>query len=160
MSTPIMMSSCERATTSKESAYRIDYPLAYARSTRVIAFDDASEQHVRAVAAHPWGQAKFYTITASGDELITLDGENRPMEEEIEHSDSVIFVATNSIKSEAAWNVGRAAWIRSIMTAGLLLLDEGELTGETLAGIRPHCRILLVPADREDLFQLLMAIRA
>lgn len=160
MSVPILMSSCARATTAEEAAFRLDYPLAPARSTRVVAFDDASAHHVRAVADNPWGQAQFYTITDSGEELITLDGEHLPMEGEIEHSDSIVFVAGNGIKAEAAWNVGRAAWERSIMTAGLLLLDDGDLTGETLAAIRPHCRILLVPADQDDLFQLLVAIRA
>lgn len=160
MATPIMMSSCARATTAEEAAFRLDYPLAPARSTRVIAFDDASEQHVRAVADHPWGQAQFYTITDSGEELIVLDGEHRSMEGEIEHSDSIIFVANNGLKADAAWSVGRAAWERSIMTAGLLMLDNGDLTGDTLSAIRPHCRVLLVPADQEDLFQLLVAIRA
>lgn len=155
-----MVSSHVLATTAKEAAFRLDYQLAPARSTRVIAFDTAAEAIVRAIAENPWGQAQFYTVSRSGVELFTLDGETRLMEAEIEHSDSVIFVATNGINAEATCEVGRAAWERSIMTAGLLVLDEGALESATLAAIRPHCRILLVPADEEDLYQLLVAIRA
>lgn len=155
-----MVSSHVLATTAKEAAFRLDYQLAFARSTRVIAFDLDAEAVVRRIADNPWGQAQFYTVSESGVELFTLGGETRLMEAEIEHSDSVIFVATNTIKADAAYAVGRAAWQRSIMTAGLLLLDAGDLDSTTLAAIRPHCRILLVPADEEDLYQLLVAIRA
>lgn len=154
------MSACARAITAEEASFRIDYPLAYARSTRVIAFDDSAATVVRDIADNPWGLARFYTATGAGDELVTLDGEAVPMAQEIEHSDSVIMVATNGISADAVRAVGLMAREHAIMTAGLLFLDEGELTGETLMAIRPHARILLVPAEHEDLFQLLVAIRA
>ena len=156
-----MVNSCARAATAAEAAYRIDYPLAHARHTRVIAFDKAAEQVVRAVSEDgSWGQAEFYRAGPWGEELITLAGEHRAMDSEVEHSDSVIMVATNDIDPEAVAAVGMACRSRSIMTAGLLLLGEGTLEGTTLAALRPHARILLVPADRDDLFELLRAIRA
>lgn len=157
---PISVSACARAATAEEAAYRIDYPLAYARSTRVVAFDETAEKTVRSVSDGPWGQAQFYTTSDSGEELITLDGERRPMAMEIEHSDSVIMVATNSVVANAAAAVGVACRERSIMTAGLLLLDAGALGGDALSALRPYARILLVPADEEDLFELLKGIRA
>jgi hypothetical protein len=160
MAKSISVSACARAATKEEAAYRIDYPLAYARSTRVIAFDEAAEQTVRSVSRGPWGQAQFYTTSASGEDLITLDGQRRAMALEIEHSDSVIMVATNAVVSTAAAAVGAACRERSIMTAGLLLQDEGTLTGDALSALRPYARILLVPADEDDLFELLRAIRA
>ncbi|MGJ9372533.1 hypothetical protein [Nesterenkonia sp. CF4.4] len=160
MTTPISVSACARAATAEEAAYRIDYPLAHARSTRVIAFDETAAVTVLSISQSPWGQAQFYTTSNSGEELITLSGERRPMVKEIEHSDSVIMVATNSVVSAAAAEVGLACRERSIMTAGLLLLDAGALSGEALSALRPYARILLVPADEEDLFQLLKAIRA
>lgn len=160
MGIPISVSACARAATAEEAAYRIDYPLAYARSTKVVAFDDSAERAVRAVSGSPWGQAQFYTTSEYGEELITLSGARRPMEIEIEHSDSVIMVATNSINPVAVGAVGAVCRQRSIMTAGLLMLDEGPLEGGTLAVIRPYARILLVPADEDDLFELLKAIRA
>jgi hypothetical protein len=160
MAQPIMVSSCARAATTKEAAYRIDYPLASARSTRVVAFDADAAEIVRAVADGPWGQAQFYTASDSGTELVTLAGESRPIASELEHSDSVIMVATNGINAEAVATVGAACRVRAIMTAGLLMTDDGDLTGDTLMAIRPYARILLVPADRDDLFELLRAIRA
>lgn len=160
MALPISVSACARAATAEEAAYRIDYPLAHARSTRVVAFDEKAEETVRSVAHGPWGQAQFYTTSATGEDLFTLDGERRPMAREIEHSDSVIMVGTNLLDSTAVAEVGMACRARSIMTAGLLLLDAGPLSGNTLSAIRPYARILLVPSDREDLFQLLRAIRA
>lgn len=156
-----MMSSCARATTAGEAAYRLDYQLAFARSTRVVAFDAAAERVVNAVSHQgPWGQAQFYRASPTGKELITESGERRAMKSEIEHSDSVILVATNAIEGEAVAAVGMACRERSIMTAGMLLLDDSMFDGSTLMAIRPHARILLVPADQEDLVQLLMAIRA
>ncbi|HEV7849694.1 MAG TPA: hypothetical protein VGO88_10290 [Mycetocola sp.] len=154
------MSACARAVTAEEAAYRIDYPLAHARSTRVIAFDESAAQTVASVAAVGWGQAQFYTASSSGDELVTLSGEPRVMIAEIEHSDSVIFAATDAMDPGAVASVGAACRERSIMTAGLLLLDSGPLSGTTLAAIRPYVRVLLVPADEDDLFELLKAIRA
>ncbi|MDO8382012.1 MAG: hypothetical protein Q7T17_03410 [Microbacterium sp.] len=154
------LSASARAATTEEAAYRIDYPLAFARSTRVIAFDDSAAQTVASVAESTWGQAQFYTVSAAGDTLVTLSGESRAMIAEIEHSDSVIFVATDAIDPDAVASVGAACRERSIMTAGLLLLNEGPLSGATLAAIRPYARVLLVPADEDDLFELLKAIRA
>lgn len=126
----------------------------------MIAFDDVAAQTVASVAERGWGQAKFYTASASGEELVTLTDESRAMIPEIEHSDSVIFVATDAMDSGAVESVGAACRDRSIMTAGLLLLDAGPLSGTTLATIRPYARVLLVPADEDDLFELLKAIRA
>ncbi|NYD54866.1 3-methyl-2-oxobutanoate hydroxymethyltransferase [Microbacterium pseudoresistens] len=160
MAEPVAMSACARAITAEEAAFRIDYPLAYARSTRIVAFDESAEAVMRGIADEPWGQARFYTVNATGEQLVTLDGEAVPMAQEIEHSDSVIMLATNGIKADAVAAVGMAARERAIMTAGLLFVDDGELRGETLMAIRPHARILLVPAEHEDLYQLLVAIRA
>jgi len=160
MAAPVLFSSCARAATAEEAAYRLDYPLAFARSTRVVAFDEAAAEVVRAVSDGPWGQAQFYTASSTGEQLLTLDGEARPMAAEIEHSDSVVMVATNAIEAAAVAAVGAVCREHSIMTAGLLMTDEGTLTGETLMAIRPYARILLVPAEHDDLYELLRATRA
>lgn len=160
MAEPTLLSSCARAASAEEAAYRIDYPLAYARSTRVVAFDPGAAEVVQAVADRPWGQAQFYTALDSETDLVTLAGEHRLIEAEVEHSDSVIMVATEGVNAAAVAAVGTACRTRAIMTAGLLLTGDGALSGETLAAIRPHARILLVPADQDDLLDLLTAIRA
>ncbi len=51
----IRLSACARAATAEEAAYRIDYPLAYARSTRVVAFDDVAAGIVASVASQRVG---------------------------------------------------------------------------------------------------------
>jgi hypothetical protein len=157
---PTLASSCARATTAKEAAFRIDYPLAYARSTRVVAFGEEAAEIVRAVSQESWGQAQFYSCQGSGHELVTMAGEERPLGGELDHSDSVIMVATNQIDAEAVATVGAACRVRAIMTAGLLITDQDHLAGEALMAIRPYARILLMPADQSDLFELLKAIRA
>jgi hypothetical protein len=45
------------------------------------------------------------------------------------------------------------------MTAGLVLADAGAMTA-ALRALRPHARMLLVPADGDDLIELLRAVRA
>jgi hypothetical protein len=45
------------------------------------------------------------------------------------------------------------------MTAGLVL-TPGRLTSDALMALRPSARVLLVPADEDDLLELLRAIRA
>jgi hypothetical protein len=160
MAEPTLASNCARATTAKEAAFRIDYPLAHARSTRVVAFGEEATEIVRAVSGEPWGQAQFYSSQRSGHELVTMAGEERPLAGELDHSDSVIMVATNTIDAEAVATVGAACRVRAIMTAGLLMTDQDHLAGEALMAIRPYARILLMPADQSDLFELLKAIRA
>ena len=52
-----------------------------------------------------------------------------------------------------------ACKVRGIMTAGLVV-TPGRLTSEALFALRPYARILLVPAEEDDLTELLAAIRA
>ena len=73
MTVPSLVSSCARAASAKEAAFRIDYPLAPARATRVIGFDACAAEVVRSAAGHGWSQARFYAATGSGLELVTID---------------------------------------------------------------------------------------
>ncbi len=52
MTVPSLVSSCARAASAKEAAFRIDYPLAPARATRVIGFDARAAEVVRSAAGH------------------------------------------------------------------------------------------------------------
>lgn len=162
MSVPVSVptSSSARATTAQEARYRIDYPLAAARNTRVIAFDAAAEVIVRAAAAaEDWGQARFYVAYDPGHDLVTMDGETVPFAGEIEQSNTVVMVSTAGENAEAAATVGAACRVRGIMTAGLVI-TPGRLSSEALLTLRPYARILLVPADEDDLVELLRATRA
>lgn len=158
--TPAPISSCARATTMQEASFRIDYPLAAARNTRVVALDGAAETIVRAAAvAEDWGQARFYLTRDPGHDLVTMDGGTVSLAGEIEQSNTVVMVSTTGENTEAAATIGAACKVRGIMTAGLVI-TPGRLSSDALLALRPYARILLVPADEDDLVELLRATRA
>ena len=159
MTVPALMSSCARAATAKEAAFRIDYPLAPARATSVVAFDTCADEVVRSVAGHEWSQAQFYSATDPGHQLMTLAGEFRPLADALEGVDSLVMVAAAGDGAEAVVTIGAACQVRGIMTAGLVL-TPGRLTSDALMALRPYARILLVPAEEDDLLELLRAVRA
>ena len=154
-----MVSSCARAATAEEAAFRIDYPLAAARNTRVVALDDVAERIVRRAAAETWAQARFYSATGSGHDLVTMAGERVPLTDEVKDSNTVVMVSTTGENAEAAATIGAACTVRGIMTAGLVI-TPGQVANDALFALRPHARILLVPAEEDDLFELLRATRA
>jgi hypothetical protein len=153
------VSSCARAASAEEAAFRIDYPLAPARGTRVVGMDPEALETVREAAALDWAQARFYGISDPGHDLLALDGTSRALAEELEGVDSLLMVAASGENAEAAATVGAACKVRGIMTAGLVL-TPGRITSDALIALRPYARILLVPAEPDDLVELLKAIRA
>lgn len=159
MTVPVLVSSCARAATAKEAAFRIDYPLASARATRVVGFDVHADEVVRSVAGRVWAQARFYSATGAGHQLVTMAGEARPLAGELDGADSLVMVAATGEHAGAAATIGAACQVRGIMTAGLVL-TPGKLTSDALMALRPYARILLVPAEEDDLLELLRAIRA
>ena len=159
VSMPAPISSCARATSTEEAGYRIDYPLAAARNTRVIALDAAAEVIVRAAADLEWGQARFYVARDPGHDLVAMDGETVPLAGELEQSNTVMMVSTTGENAEAAATIGAACKVRGIMTAGLVV-TPGRLSSAALLALRPYARILLVPAEDDDLVELLRATRA
>jgi hypothetical protein len=158
-SVPAGPSSCAEAATAKEAAYRIDYPLAAARNTRVVALDDEAERIIRSAALLEWGQARFFSITDPGEVLAEVDGSNVPLDEVMTDTNTVVMVATSGENAAAVAAIGDLARERGIMTAGLVV-TPGALTSDALFHLRPHARILLVPAEDDDLIELLRATRA
>lgn len=159
MTVPALLSSCARAATTEEAAFRIDYPLAPARATRVVGFDARAVQAVRSAADREWGQAQFYSASDPGHQLVTMTGETRSLAEELDSVGSLVMVAATGEAAEAVATIGAACQVRGIMTAGLVL-TPGRLMSDALMALRPYARILLVPADGDDLIELLQAIRA
>jgi hypothetical protein len=159
MTAPGLVSSCARAATTKEAAFRIDYPLPPARSTRVVGFDADAVEVLRAVAGREWNQARFYSATDLGHRLVTTAGEPGSLAEVLDGTDSLVMVAATGEGAQAVATIGAACQVRGIMTAGLVLAS-GRLTSDALVALRPYTRILLVPAEEDDLMELLRAIRA
>lgn len=159
LSIPAGVSACAQAATAKEADFRIDYPLAAARNTRVIALDQGAERIVRAAAELTWGQARFYTVADPGHTLVAVTDESVELADALDDSNTVVMVSTSAENREAVSTIGSACEVRGIMTAGLVVAP-GALTSEALSHLRPHARILLVPADEDDLVELLRATRA
>lgn len=159
LSIPVGPSACRNAATAKEAAFRVDYPLAAARNTRVVALDPGAEQIVRQAAGLAWGQARFYSVSNPGHSLVTMTGDPVALAEALEGSNTVVMVSTDGSNSEAVDTIGAACKVRGIMTAGLVV-TPGTLTSDALSHLRPHARILLVPAEEDDLVELLRATRA
>lgn len=159
LSTPVGPSACVNAATAKEAAFRIDYPLAAARNTRVVALDAEAARIVREAAGLEWGQARFYSVAGPGHTLVDMAGKSVPLADVLEDSNTVVMVSTSGENGEAVGTIGAACKVRGIMTAGLVV-TPGTLTSDALFHLRPHARILLVPAEEDDLVELLRATRA
>lgn len=152
-------SSCAEATSAKEAGFRIDYALAAARNTRVIAFDEQAASVVRAASDMEWNAAQFFTTTDPGDVLVSMAGEHVPLVDSISESNALVMVSVTGANAAAMAHIGEASYRRGIMTAGLAMIDRG-IESDALNHLRPHARILLVPAEPDDLTELLRATRA
>lgn len=158
LSVPIGPSACAQAATAKEAAFRIDYPLSAARNTRVVALDDEAGRIVRSAALLEWGQARFY-VAAGGTTLVDVADGETPLDEVLTNTNTVVMVSTSGEHGDLVAAIGSACRERGIMTAGLVV-TPGALTSDALLHLRPHARILLVPAEEDDLVELLKATRA
>jgi ClpP class serine protease len=156
---PILQNSCALATTAGEARFRIDVPIEPSRATRIVALDEDSAEVVRRVSEQDWHHARFYTTDEEGLALTTTDGEHARLIDELDGVDATVMVAAGDQGAEAAATIGAACTVRGIMTAGLVL-TTGESVSAALTALRPHARVLMVPAEEEDLTELLRAIRA
>ncbi len=166
---PILGNSCARATSAAEMRYRIDRPIRGRRGARIIGLDAGAEAIVERISRQPWGHARFFSLAEPvgdvgdrGSDSVALrgtDGAPSNLLAELEDADVVIMVATTEADAAAATIVGAACTVRAIMTAGLVI-GEGTLIGETVAGLRPHARVLMVGGDERDVVDLLTALRA
>jgi hypothetical protein len=168
---PTLLNSCASAATAAEARFRIDAPIAPSRATRIVALDEEAAEVVRRVAEQPWATARFFTreesvdtvdgAGASPDDLRmrAMDGSVVTLGEELAGVDAAVMVAATDEGAAAASSIGLACTLRGIMTAGLVLSD-GARVSAALSALRPHARVLMVPAEEDDLVHLLTALRA
>jgi hypothetical protein len=166
---PTLLNSCARATSAAEARFRIDIEIAPSRATRVVALDQDSTAVVRRVSEMSWATARFYVwegvpisangVSADALELRAMDGSTVTLGEELAGVDAAVMVASTDEGAEAASSIGLACSLRGIMTAGLVLSDSSRVSA-ALSALRPHARVLMVPAEEDDLVQLLTALRA
>ncbi len=167
MARPVLLNSCARATTAAESRYRIDVPIAPCRAARVIGLDGDSLRVVEDAAGESWRTARFYTCLGTAADLSdpddltmqTIDGRPARLGQELDNVDVTVMVASNDDGAVSASHIGLACSLRGITTAGLVL-GAGSSVAGALTALRPYARVLLVPAEPDDLVQLLTALRA
>jgi hypothetical protein len=107
---------------------------------------------VRELAALPWHDTRF---------LAGHDTEFDPgrLDDDLRGADFVMMIATANDGAAAASAIGRACALRGITTAGIVL-GSGYLTGEAVAALRPHARVLLVTEDPQDIAEILAEVGA
>jgi hypothetical protein len=161
---PTLLSSCAAAATAKEAAFRIDAPRGTPRAARVVALDEGADVVVQGLRDGPWLGSRFLRYAgATGDvdnlPLDTGDGEQVGLQQVLDEADMVLMVATTGAGATAASTIGMACALRGIMTAGLVLGDDGTADA-ALRALRPHARVLLVSRDPDDVAEVLAAVGA
>ena len=170
MARPILLNSCAQAATAAEARFRIDYPLAPSRGTRVLALDAGAEPALRRVADQQWANARFYAKADAGDRsaddswlsdirLQRVDGSATELSRELADASAVVMLATSDEGAPAAAAIGEACTLRGVMTAGLILGRRAEVRA-AVAALRPHAQVIMVTDDEHDVAEVLTALRA
>ncbi|MEU8617536.1 3-methyl-2-oxobutanoate hydroxymethyltransferase [Streptomyces sp. NPDC048623] len=153
----LRLSESARAASAHESRFRIDAPIAPARTARIVALDDRAAGVAHRLAARRWAGARFYTAVST-ETLHRLDGTPVPLDGVIARTDVVVVLATEDRGHRVAAAIGAVCRRRGITTAGVVL-GEGYEAGEAVAALRPYARVLLLSADESDAVELLTALR-
>jgi len=172
---PTLLSSCALATTAAEARFRIGRPGTAARDARVIAVDSRAAALVQAAAAaRAWRGGHFLVFdavapgtgngtglanTGPADAVLrTPDGSVTLLSAELDGADMAVMVATAAARPEAATVIGDACADRMIMSAALVVADEGRI-GPVVTALRPNAMVLVVLNSARDVPEILTALR-
>jgi hypothetical protein len=167
---PTLSSSCARAATAAEARFRIDYPDLSRRDSRVIALDEGTAGLARDLAAATgrWRGGHFLVfdrdVVLAGDDtrLRTAAGEPVRLSSELASADVVVMLAAPAgdpgPSADAAAVIGDACAARSIMSAGLVVPGDGPADA-VVSALRPNAMVLVVLQDRDDVAEVLSALR-
>jgi hypothetical protein len=163
---PTLLNSCASAATAAEARYRIDAAPQTARATRVVALDGGAAEIVRPLPEQPWLGAHFLRYDGDSTDgdladvmLSTADGRRVLLSGELAEADFVMMIATTGTGAAAATAIGNACTLRGIMTAGVILGSDGDVS-DAVTALRPHARVLLVSKDQRDVSGVLTALGA
>lgn len=166
---PTLLHSCARAATAAEARFRVDYPNSRTRSSRIVALDSAAAAVVERISEHGWKGAHFliYKEPAldsddlSPDAILqSSDGSETRLSDELDGADVAVMIVAGDRESEAASIIGRACFLRGIMTAGLVVGDAGNGLDDAVTALRPYAAVLVVAADEDYVTEMLAALRA
>lgn len=168
---PTLLSTCARAATAEEAAFRVQRPNSKARASRIVALDERAAEIMREVSGEEWQGARFFTYVETRaepeledlpyDAVLRGDGGAQTMlSHELESADVVVMIATSRDSAKAASVVGNACFVRSIMGAGLIVAPASPEVRETVKALRPCCSVLVVASGAEYVPEMLTALRA
>lgn len=166
---PTLLSSCARAATAAEARFRIAGAEPAPRASRIIALDEAAAGLVERLAGQHWGGGHFLvyagTLAAGGRDgaaadarLITADGRQVLLSEELAGADMAVMIATGQAGPEPAAVIGDACADRQIASAGLVVTGDGRADA-VVAALRPNAMVLVVLPDAGDIPGILSALR-
>lgn len=119
------------------------------------------------ISGQQWRGAHFLTYKEAihGEDglppdaiLQSFDGAETRLSDELDGADVAVMIATADREAEGAAIIGRACFSRGIMTAGLVLGDNG--VDDAVTALRPYASVLVVAADVDYVPEMLSALRA
>jgi hypothetical protein len=165
MQRPTLLSSCARAATAAEAAFRVQYPNSLPRASAIIALDAGAAEIMAGVSEEPWAGAQFLTVAPRQPDispnevtLLTRGGDATLYTAELAKADMVVMLATTSIGEGAAGIIGRLAREASVMTAGIVMSSDD--TDGVIAALRPSAAVLVSASSPDYLGAMLTALRA
>jgi hypothetical protein len=165
---PTLLHSCARAATAAEARFRVNYPNSTTRASRIVALDDEAASVVGRISGQDWHGAHFLTYkepisSANGSHpdaiLQSPDGAETRLSDELDGADVAVMIATADREAEAASIIGKACFLRGIMTAGLVVGHSNGLD-DAVTALRPYASVLVVAADEDFVPEMLAALRA
>jgi len=170
-----MTSESARMTTAAAAKFRIEAPNSKPRAIKVIALDAPSERLVKELAQSRWNDATFFTASAFAGKpgrrerfsmtgwLSDLAGRTKDLIDEIDSADLILMIATAGENAEAAAIIGEACHVKHVMSTAVVL-GSGSNSDETLSGtlaqLRPHVMMLVIPRADEYVVEMLAALHA
>ncbi len=162
---PTLLSSCAQATTAEEARFRVQYPNAAPRSSRIVALDDGAARMMDDIIAEPRPAAHFLKVAPRQPDispnevvLLRLDGDEALLSTELAGADVVVLIATSAQGRRAAEIIGRVARAASVTTAGLIV--TADAADDVVRMMRPVTGVLVVSPDADHLAAMLSALRA
>ena len=166
---PTLLGSCARAATASEARFRVDYPNASTRTSKIVALDPPAVALLEPLTGQSWRGARFLTSVGAADQwdpsdpsaavVRAFDGDEVTLARELDGADVAVMVATGPDGAQAAAVIGRAADDRRIMTAGLVV-GAAEAADAAVRALRPYASVLVVSGDPHYVRDVLTALRA
>lgn len=163
---PTLLNSCARAATAAEAVFRVPYPNALSRVSRVIALDRGAAHEISTISQAPWQGTRFLILApvqpglgAGKVDLSDEKGTARDFADELCGADIVVLVATTDDGAKAADVIGTMARKACVMTAGIVLAAPKD-ADEVMKSLRSCASVLVMASDPDYLPAMLSALRA